>query len=263
VWSDVSTGLPMYSFFESGSWSLAAPISNLSDVDNDVICSYNPLTGQFIATWADINQHLYPFYSIYKNGAWSAINTITTSSGVTDNVTISCDLNTGEFLALWSNSSNGNPTYSFYTQNTGWSTPGVISNLANTGGDIFTSFNSSSGKFLAAWSDRSNPDLIFDPTYSFFFQPIPPPPTSFSGNTLKNQFFTQTDIIHKLTWTPAISSSVVSYQITRNGTVIALVPATGPLIYYDHNRNSKQIDIYTIVSINSQGVPSSPLSMTL
>jgi hypothetical protein len=157
----------MYSFYNSGSWSPATSISTLADVDNDVLCSYNPLTGQFIATWADINQNLYPFYSIYTDGVWSPINTITATFGVT-------------------------------------------------------------------------------------------------GSVLKDRFLTQTDIIHKLVWTPpADSSSIVFYQITRNGTVIAVVPASGPLVYYDHNRSKRKTDVYTIVSVSANQTYSTSLSITL
>ena len=177
VWVDIGTGQPFYSFYSSGAWSNAALLSASASVDNDVLCAYNPFTNQFFATWADINQNLYPFYSIYTQGdGWSPAETITTSSGVTDNVTISCDPLTGESLAAWSNVSSGIPTYSFYTSAAGWSEPAVISNLSKTGSDIFTCFSSSTRKFLATWADTSNPDLIFDPTYSFFTFIAPPPP---------------------------------------------------------------------------------------
>lgn len=264
VWVDIGTGFPMYSFYASGSWSAATPISNLASVDNDVLCTCNPTTGVFIATWADINQSLFPFYSVYTAGiGWSPIATITTSSGVTDNVTISCDVTTGEYLAAWSNVVNGNPTYSFYKPVTGWSEPAVISTLSRTGSDIMTCFDIVTGQFLAVWADNSNPDLIFNPTYSFFIDP-PSPPSSFRGAVMYNRFLTQTDIIHRLEWKPPVdSTTIASYQITRNGVIIARVNATGPLIYLDHNRNNNRVDVYTIVSIDEQGQESPPVSISL
>ena len=267
VWTDIGTGNPMYSFYSSGAWSNAASISNLASVDDDVLCACNPPTGQFIATWSDINQSLYPFYSVYTPGdGWSPIATITTTSGVTDNVAITCNRNTGEFLASWSNVANGNPTYSFYTPNVGWSPPEVISTISSTGGDIITSFNPATGQFLATWSDRSNPDLIFNPTYSFFtyIDPAPPPPLSFKGKVLYNHFVSQSDTIYALAWSPPVNSSeIVSYQISRNEVVIAVVPVSGPSFYYDHNRKKSKSDIYTIVSLNADEVQSTPLSITL
>lgn len=261
VWTDIGTGFPMYSFYESGSWSPVGIISPLADVANDVFSSYNPITGQFIATWSDINQNLFPFYSIYSNGSWSPIDTITTTTGVTDNVTISCDSISGEFLAVWSNILNGNPTYSFYQEGLGWTPPEVISPLSLTTSDIFTCFNSSSREFLSVWAN-SDINFLFDPTYSFFTF-IPLPPLSFNGNILKNYFLNQTDIIHKLVWTPPVDTSdIVFYQISRNGVVIADVPVSGPFVYYDHHRNQQQ-DVYTIVSVSASGNQSPPLSITL
>ena len=268
VWVDIGTGQPMYSFYDSGTWSATASISNLASVDNDVLCTCNPATGQFFATWADINQNLYPFYSIYTPGSgWSLADTITTSSGVTDNVTISCDTLTGEFLASWSNVSNGNPTYSFYTPGTGWGQPAVISTSAVTGSDIFTSFDPVTNEFLTTWSDRSNPNLIFDPTYSFLSYPsdaTTPSPAYFKGSVMSNRFLTQTEIIHQLRWAPpADPASIAFYQISRNGILIASVPASGPFVYYDHDRSKSKTDVYTIVSVDTSGEQSAPLSVIL
>ena len=266
VWVDIGTGQPMYSFYISGVWTPAASIAVSADVDNDVLCACNPATGEFLATWADINQSLYPFYSVYTPGSgWGPSDTITTSSGVTDNVTVTCDLRTGQFLASWSNVSNGNPTYSFYTSGTGWSQPAIISVSSATGSDVITSFNSMTGQFLATWAD-SNPAQIFDPTYSFFtfHLPAPPPPSSFTGSVLINRFLMQTDVIHQLAWTPpADASLIVSYQINRNGVLIAVVPASGPYVYDDHSRSKSKVDVYTIASVNAEGVLSELLSITL
>ncbi len=263
VWTDIGTGVPMYSLYTSGAWSAAAPIAAAASVDNDVYCCFNPVTGQFLAAWSDINQNLYPFYSFYtEEEGWTPSETITITSGVTDNVAVSCNLATGAFLATWSNVSNGNPTYSFYTPGTGWESPSVISSTAITGSDVITSFNPLLGQFLATWADRSNADLIFDPTYSFFGN-IPSPPSKFNGTVLYNRFLNQTDIIHQLFWTPSSDPSIVSYQISRNGIVIAVVPASSPNVYYDHNRSNKVKDVYTIVSQDSDGNQSASVSITL
>lgn len=265
TWTDISTGLPMYSFYDSGTWSPATAISLTSSAANDVFSSCNPATGVIMATWADINQSLYPFYSVYTPGSgWSPIDTITTTSSVIDNVTISCDLNTGHFLAFWSNLSNGDPTYSFYTLDNGWSSPAIIASPASTASDIFSSFNSLTGQFLTTWSDNSNNDLIFVPTYSFLTNvlppSLPPPPSSFVGTALHNCFLKRT---YKLDWTPPSNFfSIVSYQISRNGNVIAVLPASGPFTYIDHIRRLKREEVYTIVSIDAAGRQSAPLTLT-
>ena len=95
--------------------------------------------------------------------------------------------------------------------------------------------------------------------------PIPPsPPSTFNGNTVSNRYLTQTDITNVLRWRPPVASSqIVSYKISRNGVVIAVVPASGPSVYYDHNRKKNTSYVYTIVSLNAGGAESSPISMTL
>ena len=146
----------------------------------------------------------------------------------------------------------------------------MISTVSTSGSDIITCFNSATVEFLATWADSSNPDLIFNPTYSFFINLIPPPsnlplpPSSFKGTIVRNHFLTQTEISHKLVLTPPTNpTSIVSYEISRNGVVIKLLSAPGPLVYYDHNRSNKKKDLYEIVSLNAEGKRSKPLSITL
>lgn len=93
---------------------------------------------------------------------------------------------------------------------------------------------------------------------------LPPPPSNFNGKVVKNQFLTQTEIANVLRWSPpADSSEIVSYQISRNGVVIAVVPASDPNVYYDHNRKKNMVYIYSIVSLNDRGTQSSSLSIKL
>lgn len=91
----------------------------------------------------------------------------------------------------------------------------------------------------------------------------PLPPASFSGVVIVNEFLTQIDRIHKLFWTASPDPTVVSYHIYRGSVLIGSVPASGPLIFLDHNQNKKVAVIYTIRSVNSSGVESTPLSVTL
>lgn len=94
-------------------------------------------------------------------------------------------------------------------------------------------------------------------------QPVGPP-SSFIGKIEKNRFLTQTDIVSVLKWNPPIDpSGVVSYQISRNGAVIAVVPASDLNVYYDHNRKKNTTYIYTIVSVDAEGAESTSLSIVL
>lgn len=92
----------------------------------------------------------------------------------------------------------------------------------------------------------------------------PLPPSAFKGNVIKNRFASQTDIINVLKWSPPFDSSeIVAYQISRNGVVIADIPASSPNVYYDHNRQTNTTYTYTIVSLNANGNLSTSLSIIL
>jgi hypothetical protein len=67
-----------------------------------------------------------------------------------------------------------------------------------------------------------------------------------------------------LKWrSPVNSSGIIAYQIRRNGIVIAVVPASHPRVYYDHNRRKNTTYIYKIVSLNAKGAKSASLSISL
>jgi hypothetical protein len=90
----------------------------------------------------------------------------------------------------------------------------------------------------------------------------PAPPSNFSGCTLRNEFLTQTDVIHHLTWTASPTTTVVAYVILRNGDFLARIPADQPLEFNDHNRKDR-VDTYTITSINAAGIESTVVTVTV
>ncbi len=89
------------------------------------------------------------------------------------------------------------------------------------------------------------------------------PPSNFKGKIIKREFATQTEYIHRLTWDPSPDVSVVSYRLFRNGRLIATIPAQGPFAFNDHNRKKCQVDVYTLVAINSNGLESQALIVRL
>lgn len=99
-------------------------------------------------------------------------------------------------------------------------------------------------------------------TVNFSLTPSALPPASISGCTIKNEFLTQTDIIHTISWTASPGECVIGYQVFRNGVQIAFVPSTSSLKYCDHNRNKKP-DVYSVRAVNSFGVVSDAVSIVL
>lgn len=90
----------------------------------------------------------------------------------------------------------------------------------------------------------------------------PSPPSHFKGKAAKNVFLSQTDYINRLKWKASSDASVVGYQITRNGHVIAKLPATA-LCYEDHNRRKKGTDTYLLQAFNSQGALSESVRLVM
>ncbi len=99
-------------------------------------------------------------------------------------------------------------------------------------------------------------------TVNFSLTPTALPPTSISGCSTKNEFLTQIDHIHVVSWTASPSSCVTGYQIFRNGTQIAFVPSTSELVYLDHNRY-KKVDVYSVRAVNSFGLISEAASVSI
>lgn len=87
----------------------------------------------------------------------------------------------------------------------------------------------------------------------------PLPPSHLRVEVIKNKFATQTEYVHRLTWTPSPSENVIEYQIFRNGKKIAKVSGRGPFVFEDHDRKKKEKDIYTIFAVGDNGLLSVPL----
>lgn len=97
---------------------------------------------------------------------------------------------------------------------------------------------------------------------NFSLQPTVLPPINISGRAIKNEFLTQTDLIHVISWTASPSSCVTGYQVFRNGKQIAFVSSSSKLEYQDHNRN-KKTDVYAVKTVNAFGMVSDAISVTI
>jgi DNA-binding beta-propeller fold protein YncE len=92
------------------------------------------------------------------------------------------------------------------------------------------------------------------------------PPASVSGCKTCNVFLLQTDLINNITWTAPTSGSPVSYNIYRDAPLtelIANVPASGTLQFYDHGRQPNVVYSYYITSVDSSGNQSTANSVTV
>jgi uncharacterized repeat protein (TIGR03803 family) len=91
---------------------------------------------------------------------------------------------------------------------------------------------------------------------SFSSPPTPlSPPSSGSGQKIKNRFALEVEWFNRLRWVASTSSGVVGYNVHRNGVLIASDVAGTE--YTDYNRPKNGEDIYTITSVNGSGSVSS------
>ena len=86
------------------------------------------------------------------------------------------------------------------------------------------------------------------------------------GCKMENQFLNHTDITNRLTWSASGPSLPVSYSLYRDAALtnlIAVIPATGALEYFDHNRLPDVTYTYYLVGTNAVGTTSHPVAITV
>ncbi|HLF66891.1 MAG TPA: hypothetical protein VI522_04665, partial [Gammaproteobacteria bacterium] len=86
------------------------------------------------------------------------------------------------------------------------------------------------------------------------------------GCKTENVFLTQRDLVNRLTWSASGPSLPVSYSIYRDAALtelVAIVPATGPLQFFDHNRVPNVVYTYYLVGTNAVGTTSMPVAVTV
>ncbi|HEV8051479.1 MAG TPA: hypothetical protein VGP47_03220 [Parachlamydiaceae bacterium] len=130
----------------------------------------------------------------------------------------------------------------------------ALSNEATTGFAVWNEGIEGSNTF-----GTSNLFPALPPAPPFF----PTPPLAIAGTTCTSTFVTQSDTVNVITFTPSIDPTVRRYYVTRNGEFIAVIPAAGPYIYEDHNRNKGVTYIYTVTAVNAENVRSAPIAVVI
>lgn len=135
--------------------------------------------------------------------------------------------------------------------------PLSVPTLINNNGVAFSPVTSSNTMFVAMNAQGTNR------VYVYLISPVPTPPypaditSTIQGSRLKNVFLLQTDFINYITWTtPYGVTSPVLYQIYRDSALtqlVATIPATDPLEYYDHDRNPCKTYTYYLTVTDENG----------
>lgn len=266
TWVVNNTDLYGSVFTPSTGWSSATLLLSQPNV-NSILASVNDAGNAVITNNATANTYIY--VSTYSNGMWSTELVVTALPGcAVDNPIIALDA-FGNTLLIWTscNPINNKMTFLYSTRNGlqgPWSAPAMIPFTMMIGTVeapvrvVITPSEQVVFAFLVV-----APPFFTDVEIILGDDVFPPQPvTNISGKVIKNRFLTETDIIHRLTWEASPSPNVTSYNIYRNGVLIAQVSAQDPLVYDDHNRSKRKVDTYTIVAI-SNGIPSTSTTIRI
>lgn len=88
-------------------------------------------------------------------------------------------------------------------------------------------------------------------------------PTVFEVRLKKDRFPSQTDRIHILKWNQSIDPTVVAYRIKQGNKVIFECPVNGVHELILHNRKGKDVETYSICSLNVLGVEGAPKTIAI
>jgi len=288
VWGSFDDVL-YYATYDGTGWS--TPVSgnliqmgNSQEVQSIANLVFDPDSNQTVLVWQNQipglldngnanNTDLY--FSVYDGTSWSVpflgnqIPLGPVSTGIFSFADPVYDSAAHQVVQIWQDNSSDFLYYATY-DGTSWST--VNNNqlpLGASSGDIGSFLDpvylNNPPQLIEIWQQNSGQFPLFFAVY----EEVPlAPPASFSGQTIENKFLLQTDLIHKLSWTASPDPTVISYTLSRNGTVIYTVllsntpfPA-GPFFYLDHNRNKNVTDVYTLTAQDSSGDVSVPLTVT-
>lgn len=126
------------------------------------------------------------------------------------------------------------------------------------------------GNAVAVWETGLAPGLLDvnllintnSVSSSIFLNLFPLPPVNFQGKHIKNKFLSQTTFKNTFSWNASPSPNVVSYNLYRNGTLIATIPNNGSSFTYT-DANQRKPYAYTLVAINNLGYSSAPTTVIL
>jgi len=275
TWQNTSSYEPLYNYAtvsggSSLSWAGETLIVGSTNVNDNVICTYDPTTEQILATWVDngnMQEPTYSFASTSDGGSswsWSAKNTIgeaTAAAGFID-VYTAANQATGEIIATWSDNATQHPTYSIF-QDGVWGAPAFINSVSVTStaagaGDVIPLVLPSQSQMLATWAESDN-----TPTYALYSSSSAiNPPTDLRGVRKVNNFGTLREYYDTLSWDASSSSDIVSYLVYANGVEVAVLPSY-QLCYQAHNQKKSASVRYEVKAQNSSGTQSSAATVTV
>lgn len=247
IWSNTSMSSPFpvyYSLFNGVSWSTGAiPLGSSLGPDLYPFIVAGPNSGEMLATWIDTGSGL-PYYSLYSGGVWSTAALISPSgpaSVILNGIFTAPGPSVGQIMAVWVENLTNVGFFSIFSGGS-WSAPAEVTN-SSVLDEIFIAPGPNSSQMIAAWSDT----VSGNPFYSIFNSLLSP--IGGSGIKIADLFPFEVQWYNSLSWTPV--SLAASYNVSRNGLLIASGIQTTNYVDYDRPKNGT--DVYTITSVDADG----------
>ena len=266
IWKNSARGIDS-SFFSGGTFGSVQNVYVPSDgesVFNLAVALDN--SGNAIALWTiDVPGTYQVLASRYSGGSWSAPVVLDTNiEHVLNFPNIGVDQE-GNGYAVWEKddaSSNGAIFFSQYTNATNsWSgSPLLLSTSGVSSKEPYLAINALGGGVVVCSIDPPTTQTI---QAVYMPNPNPNPPQNLTGSQIANRFATQTEFTNKLQWSASTTANVANYSILRDGVQIAVVLATQPLIFSDHNRKPGKLYTYEVIAVDANGLESAPAIIVL
>jgi len=221
--------------------------------------------GTAVATWQYSQTFFNQFdlyYAQFNGNTWApAVDFQTGIEGIAPAVSLNSE---GDALFLWGNGFNFPNPLAYYIARlpVGGALTGIqlIRSSASTNPPGASVSLADNGFSALAWLE-SNPRDDFARPFGLA-SVIPAGPLGLKGRVCKNHFASQTGCANIITWDPFPNTSIVSYNLERNGVLIANILANAPLIYRD-NQCCKKRNVYTLFAVDADGIIGIPSTITL
>lgn len=112
------------------------------------------------------------------------------------------------------------------------------------------------------WFTGANSSDVRAIGYATIPCPNPLSPAIFTGIVRQNIFLNRTEYVLIAQWPASISDNIVSYHIYHDGTLIANISASSPLVYTAYSC-SRFFNGYTITAVDSSGSESLPVALII
>lgn len=265
-----STFQVMSSFFTYGSgWSAPVAVSAVNFSQDDANVTIDPF-GNATATWGNIfidnNIQTREVYASRKpfGGSWSAPIRISTPGIDSDvdnalvNRTIDVD-NEGNVITLLSVGRQEDLQSAFYSIQTGWQQPLSI----NAPRSFYSNIGlGSCGFALAEWYDGSMANNRVKAADNFAAGLLQAP-TNLTVKTCCDKFASQKKCYNILNWDNFPTTCVSAFRLYRNGVLIAEIQAGENTTYVDPTCGKKKQTVYTLTYLNTYGIESPSISVTV